>query len=348
MIPAALSNPKSLGRTAPAGTAAVDGLAEPGAGGEVNCNPALVNLGGSSSCNAVPNQGWRFAGWDAPACNGILDPSCPLPNITSSTSVPAQFAPVIATQVQPADSGSASCTPNPVPLGGTTTCTATAGSGYEFVGWSGACSGSDAVCQLTSIRAPASVTANFAALVVNPQQTASGLPLVNVQAGSGWHPTPGSDPTQPSLGWIPLTGSSNSPAVAPPAGVDLPYGVLGFVLTGGTPGSSADVTIQYPDPLPANTEYWKYNRATKQWYPLAPSGYTVSGSTITLHLTDGGTGDSDGAANGVIVDPGGPAVPKSAGGGQAKPIPTVDELGLGLLAGLLGLLVLGWRWARLD
>ena len=30
---------------------------------------------------------------------------------------------------------------------------------------------------------------------------------------------------------------------------------------------------------------------------------TISGDTITLHLTDGGLGDSDGMANGVIVDP---------------------------------------------
>ena len=41
--------------------------------------------------------------------------------------------------------------------------------------------------------------------------------------------------------------------------------------------------------------------------------------TITLTLTDGGTGDADGIANGIIVDPGGPVIPND--------IPTITLLG---------------------
>ncbi|MFA5628590.1 MAG: IPTL-CTERM sorting domain-containing protein, partial [Thiohalomonadaceae bacterium] len=51
-------------------------------------------------------------------------------------------------------------------------------------------------------------------------------------------------------------------------------------------------------------------------------------------ITDGGLGDDDLTANGIIVDQGGPGVP---GGGGAAPIPTLSEWALILLAGMMGL-----------
>jgi hypothetical protein len=48
---------------------------------------------------------------------------------------------------------------------------------------------------------------------------------------------------------------------------------------------------------------------------------TISGNTITLHLTDGGLGDADGNANGVIIDPVVPVRIVPAG-----PAPTVTKL----------------------
>jgi hypothetical protein len=59
----------------------------------------------------------------------------------------------------------------------------------------------------------------------------------------------------------------------------------------------------------------------------------VSGDTITFSITDGSTGDDDLAANGAVVDQGGPGFP--AGG--ANPVPTLSEWAMALLAALLAI-----------
>jgi hypothetical protein len=58
--------------------------------------------------------------------------------------------------------------------------------------------------------------------------------------------------------------------------------------------------------LPVGVEvdaYFKYHNNT--WSQFA--GASFAGSQVTLTLVDGGAGDADGIANGVIVDPGAPA-----------------------------------------
>ena len=54
-----------------------------------------------------------------------------------------------------------SCTPNPVPHGSDSTCTATAASGYVFEQWSGDCVG--ATCSFTDVQAAKDVAAHFLA-----------------------------------------------------------------------------------------------------------------------------------------------------------------------------------------
>lgn len=76
----------------------------------------------------------------------------------------------INTSATPSNAGTVTCAPNPVSAGGSTTCTATADSGYVFSGWSGACSGSS-VCSLTSVSAAQSVTAVFTAAGTTVNQT---------------------------------------------------------------------------------------------------------------------------------------------------------------------------------
>src|SRR5690554_4572887 len=65
----------------------------------------------------------------------------------------------ITVNVSPAEGGSASCTPNPVPHGGDASCSATPAAGYSFAGWSGDCSGTS--CELADVDGPRSVTATF-------------------------------------------------------------------------------------------------------------------------------------------------------------------------------------------
>ncbi len=63
---------------------------------------------------------------------------------------------------------------------------------------------------------------------------------------------------------------------------------------------------------------------------------------MTFEVTDGGPGDGDLAADGVILDPGGPAVPITV------EIPTLSEGALIVLAGLLALAALAILRRRLD
>ncbi len=66
---------------------------------------------------------------------------------------------------------------------------------------------------------------------------------------------------------------------------------------------------------------------------------TIAGNTATFTITDGGLGDDDRAANGAIVDQGGPGVP---GGAGATAIPTLSEWAM---LALMGLAARVWRLA---
>ncbi|HRQ66566.1 MAG TPA: S8 family serine peptidase, partial [Xanthomonadaceae bacterium] len=70
-----------------------------------------------------------------------------------------QPAHLINVTANPVAGGTASCSPNPVPNGGSSTCSASPASGYSFSGWSGACTGM--TCAPTNVTGPLSVTANF-------------------------------------------------------------------------------------------------------------------------------------------------------------------------------------------
>jgi Calx-beta domain/Bacterial Ig domain len=99
----------------------------------------------------------------------------------------------------------------------------------------------------------------------------------------------------------------------PPAGSSFPLGLLGFEVRGLTQGGSAQVTLMVPPGVNLNA-YYKFGPApgntTPHWYAFNYNGTTgaqISGSTVTLNFVDSQRGDADLAANGVIVDPGGPS-----------------------------------------
>ena len=93
--------------------------------------------------------------------------------------------------------------------------------------------------------------------------------------------------------------------VNPPENENFPYGVFGFTVDACQAGGTVTVELQYPENLPADTTYWKDINGT--WVDWT-NNVTISGSTITLTLTDGEYGDTDGSANGTISDPSGPAI----------------------------------------
>ncbi|MES0873904.1 choice-of-anchor U domain-containing protein [Sinimarinibacterium thermocellulolyticum] len=114
-----------------------------------------------------------------------------------------------------------------------------------------------------------------------------------------------------------------------PADFDYPIDFLAFDITGLAPGASVEVSLLLPGGVLADT-YVKCDVAG-----CAPfAGATADGRTVTLTLTDGGAGDADGVADGVIRDPGTPArakdAPAAGSGGGA--IGSLALLGLGLAA----------------
>ena len=117
-----------------------------------------------------------------------------------------------------------------------------------------------------------------------------------------------------SAGFIKVTGdpSGKSPLVGPPEGVKLPYGLFDFTLNTDKPGTAASMTINYPTALPANTVYWKFGKTpgdpTPHWYVFSGAVFNAERTSVTLTIVDGGEGDDDLSANGVISDPGGPGV----------------------------------------
>lgn len=140
-----------------------------------------------------------------------------------------------------------------------------------------------------------------------------------------------------SKGFIATTDPKAPPQL--PSGVIFPLGLFDVKLITGDPGTQAQLTIRYPEPLPAGAVWWKYGKTqsvpTPHWYVY--SGAVLSGNTVTLTLQDGGQGDDDLQVNSEIVDPGGVGV------GAGASIPTLSEWGLAGLIALVG--GMGW-WGR--
>jgi hypothetical protein len=90
-----------------------------------------------------------------------------------------------------------------------------------------------------------------------------------------------------------------------------PHGFFSFTIVGLTPGQMVTIIITLPSNMPVGSQYWKWQTG-KGWYQI-PIGDDDGDNIITITLTDGGLGDSDGV-NGIIIDPGGPGTPIPVGG----------------------------------
>ncbi|MEA3414967.1 MAG: CFI-box-CTERM domain-containing protein, partial [Thermodesulfobacteriota bacterium] len=100
---------------------------------------------------------------------------------------------------------------------------------------------------------------------------------------------------------------------------DLIYGLIDIQIKVTMPGDTATVTIHLPTPAPDGYKWYKYG-PNNGWDDYTDNVvFNVDRDQVTLTLIDGGIGDDDGNANGVIVDPLGlgtaPAGGGSGGGG---------------------------------
>ena len=100
---------------------------------------------------------------------------------------------------------------------------------------------------------------------------------------------------------------------------DLMYGLIDMQIKCHAIGGSVFVTIYLPEPAPDGYKWYKYG-PNKGWYDYSDhSVFNIDRTQVTLALTDGGIGDDDDVADGMISDPSGlgtaPTSPPSGGGG---------------------------------
>ena len=190
------------------------------------------------------------------------------------------------------------------------TLTAQPASGSRFAGWEGDCSGASSSVTVT-MDGDKTCTARFEIVIAPPPPPPPpppGLPFIEVSVpsptGTGeliFHASLMGGPL--FLQVAPYTGT---PPVPPPAGYELPHGLYSITVSGLTPGATVTIDVILPTPLPIGAVWLKL--IGNSWVAL-PVGDDDGDNVITITLTDGGQGDADGVANGVIIDPGGPAIP---------------------------------------
>lgn len=85
----------------------------------------------------------------------------------------------------------------------------------------------------------------------------------------------------------------------------LPMGLIGFRIRVRHTGDTAEITVYFSEPAPAGAHWYKYD-AVDGWQDYSEhASFSADGSSVSLQLQDGGFGDSDGVANGTIIDPSG-------------------------------------------
>jgi len=86
---------------------------------------------------------------------------------------------------------------------------------------------------------------------------------------------------------------------------DLIFGLFAYRLRVRTSGDIATIRIYFSGDIFASDVFYKYD-TINGWYDYSEhTTFNDDGQSITLEVKDGGFGDSDGLANGIIVDPGG-------------------------------------------
>ncbi len=89
----------------------------------------------------------------------------------------------------------------------------------------------------------------------------------------------------------------------------IPFGLFDFRIEQ-LPANTqvTEVIFYFETPPPAQSQWYQYNKATDTLETYTGS-VSVDGNKVTIQATDGGFGDSDGVANGVINNPVGPIIP---------------------------------------
>ncbi|GAB3291498.1 choice-of-anchor U domain-containing protein [Parahaliea aestuarii] len=130
-----------------------------------------------------------------------------------------------------------------------------------------------------------------------------------------------------------ITNASFTPAAGLPDGYQDFRGAVSFIAN--SCGGYVDVVMDFGTAIPAGAETWKSNGS---WRQLVSA--TISGSTVSFRVIDGGPLDADGTVNGQINDPFAIFIPASTPGAtRPTAVPAVPLWGLVL--GALALFGIG-------
>ena len=142
-----------------------------GGNGTVSCDPTRVAKGGQSACTAIPATGHQVQAWGGDCATAGSNAHCYLPKIQKDQTSTVSFAAIPPGAVHVfalvvGGNGTVSCAPASVPVGGSTTCTATPEAGYQVAHWDGACllAGNSPQCRLTNLQSDQRTTVTFAAI----------------------------------------------------------------------------------------------------------------------------------------------------------------------------------------
>jgi len=98
--------------------------------------------------------------------------------------------------------------------------------------------------------------------------------------------------------------------------VTFPFGLFDWTISDLTPGATVVVNMFFQSLVPMPPQYWKFNAGTGLWtdvcLQLQCAVDPSSPNVLQLTITDGGVGDLDGIANGMIRDPGGLGVSEAS------------------------------------
>ncbi len=112
---------------------------------------------------------------------------------------------------------------------------------------------------------------------------------------------------------------------------DLAFGLIQFKIRVDNIGDTAQVKIYFSQPV--GTTWYKYD-LINGWtdysrdYPASVE-FSSDGKSVLLRLVDGGAGDSDGVANGIIVDPSGPGAVAAVSSDSVAAVAAATESGGG-------------------
>lgn len=115
----------------------------------------------------------------------------------------------------------------------------------------------------------------------------------------------GGDEKFTTLGGVKFEDEVSDTGRAEKPSTNFKFGLIAFTCEGVAIGGTITISLDMPESVPVTAKYFIFD-AANGWLDMTSSLTSHDGdSEVFLTLTDGGTGDLDGVANGVVVDPGG-------------------------------------------